>query len=194
LQFGTPLFDHLVCKRQQFIRDGKPKCLGSFEVEVQYELRWLQHWQGRRTGTTENLPRVDTSLSISIGDVRAIAQQTARFDKLTLSNWQVGSGQNGAQQCPLWVKSRHRRAFRQCPLYPQMRTLKLSRVMSALCQQQTLQHVRAICGTEKRTLVNEVIMAAEGPQSKLLSDQEEQVVDHPAGVLSTPENNQIRRP
>ena len=39
--------------------------------------------------------------------------------------------------CPLWVKSRHRRAFRRCPLYPQKRTLKLSRVMSALCQKRT---------------------------------------------------------
>jgi hypothetical protein len=33
---------------------------------------------------------------------------------------------------------------------------------------------------------------AEGSQSKLLWDWEEQVADHPAAVLSTLENNQIR--
>src|SRR6516165_2192550 len=25
-------------------------------------------------------------------------------------------------ECPLWVKSRHRRSFNRCPLYPQKRT------------------------------------------------------------------------
>jgi len=40
-------------------------------------------------------------------------------------------------ECPLWVKSRHRRKFSQCPLYPQKRTSELRRGMSALCQKRT---------------------------------------------------------
>jgi hypothetical protein len=35
---------------------------------------------------------------------------------------------------------------------------------------------------------------AEGSQSKLLQDREEQVADHPADAPSTLENNQIRWP
>jgi len=41
------------------------------------------------------------------------------------------------RECPLWVKSGHRRKSGQCPLYPQKQTLELSRVMSALCQKRT---------------------------------------------------------
>src|SRR5262249_4924676 len=53
------------------------------------------------------------------------------------SNWEVGSGQVGARQCPLWVKSRHRSASASCPLYPQKRTWISRAVMSALCQKRT---------------------------------------------------------
>jgi hypothetical protein len=34
------------------------------------------------------------------------------------SNWEVGSGQVGARQCPLWVKTRHRRWQAECPAMP----------------------------------------------------------------------------
>jgi hypothetical protein len=37
-----------------------------------------------------------------------------------------------------------KQAFTRCPLYPQKRTLKLSRVMSALCQKQTLRRLLGI--------------------------------------------------
>jgi hypothetical protein len=48
-------------------------------------------------------------------------------------NWQVGSGQVGARQCPLWVKSRHPSTSNQCPPYPRKRTSRSTVVMSALC-------------------------------------------------------------
>ena len=37
-------------------------------------------------------------------------------------------------QCPLWVKSRHRKGSAECPLYPQKRTSAECVGMSALCQ------------------------------------------------------------
>ena len=48
-------------------------------------------------------------------------------------------------ECPLWVKSRHRRKSGQCPLYPQKRTLELSRGMSALCQKRTHARQQKFC-------------------------------------------------
>src|SRR6516225_11623119 len=53
---------------------------------------------------------------------RLIACPEAQTGHRTGSNWEVGSGQTDA---------------RQCPLYPRKRTLELSRVMSALCKKRT---------------------------------------------------------
>src|SRR5215831_17866104 len=60
-----------------------------------------------------------------------------------------------ASQCPLWVKSRHRKGSVECPLYPQKRTLGLSRGMSALCQKQTF------CTAAKMTLFDHLVGAGE---------------------------------
>jgi hypothetical protein len=43
----------------------------------------------------------------------------------------------GGNQCPLWVKSRHRGISNQCPLYPQKRTFIGAIGTSALGQSQT---------------------------------------------------------
>src|SRR5215469_15005801 len=40
---------------------------------------------------------------------RLIACPEAQTGHRTGSNWEVGSGQTDARQCPLWVKSRHRK-------------------------------------------------------------------------------------
>ena len=49
---------------------------------------------------------------------------------------QFARQQSHTAQCPLWVKSGHRRTSNQCP-HPQKRTLELSCGMSALCQKRT---------------------------------------------------------
>src|SRR5215469_12939735 len=53
------------------------------------------------------------------------------------SNWRVGSSQVGFGQCPLWVKSRHRKGSAECPLYPRKRTSMNANAMSALGQKRT---------------------------------------------------------
>src|SRR6516164_892492 len=68
---------------------------------------------------------------------RLIACPEAQTGHRTGSNWEDGSGQTDARQCPLWVKSRHSLTFGRCPLYPQKRTSELSLAMSALCQKRT---------------------------------------------------------
>src|SRR5262249_14439507 len=53
---------------------------------------------------------------------RLIACPEAQTGHRTGSNWEVGSGQTDARQCPLWVISGHWDTSDQCPLYPQKRT------------------------------------------------------------------------
>jgi len=56
------------------------------------------------------------------------------------SNWQAGSGQNGAKRCPLWVKSGHRDILNECPLYPRKRTLH--------CAAANVRYVPCVDGSE----------------------------------------------
>ena len=59
---------------------------------------------------------------------RRIAPPRLRIRHRSGSNWQTGSGQNGAQQCPLWVKSRHGALKTRCPLYPPEADIPQSRL------------------------------------------------------------------
>ena len=63
-----------------------------------------------------------------------------------------------SRECPLWVKSRHRRGSAECPLYPQKQTL-IERVgMSALCQKRTL------CAAKKMSLFHHLVGAGRSPE------------------------------
>ena len=66
-----------------------------------------------------------------------ISRSTPKNPAKSGSHLQAGTGQNGAEQCLLWVKSGHSTIFGRCLLYPRKRTLELTRVMSALCQKRT---------------------------------------------------------
>jgi|SRR6516164_3827944 len=58
-------------------------------------------------------------------------------------------------QCPLWVRSRHRKGSAECLLHPQKRTLELTRMMSALCQKRTF------CAAAERSLFDHLVGAGE---------------------------------
>src|SRR5262249_6373973 len=89
-----------------------------------------------RCFTVADLRRDLTRLSPAL-ERRLIARSRFRTTHRSGSNWEVGSGQVGARQCPLWVISGHRSSSNQCPLYPRKRTLLTVIGMSALCQKQT---------------------------------------------------------
>jgi hypothetical protein len=45
LQQTAPLFDHLIGNSENAGWDGKPERLGSFQIEGQFKLGWLQNRQ-----------------------------------------------------------------------------------------------------------------------------------------------------
>jgi len=75
-------FDHLVGQREQERRNFEAQRLGAFEVDEELELRWPHDRQAGRICAIENETRVDSSLSISVDDIGAIAHQAPSFDEL----------------------------------------------------------------------------------------------------------------
>src|SRR5215831_7117150 len=80
---GAPLFDHLICPREQRGRDGQAKGLRSLHVDDQLELGRLLDRKISWLGASENLVQIDGSSSRHLREIDSIAHET------TLLNVQV---------------------------------------------------------------------------------------------------------
>jgi hypothetical protein len=77
------LFDHLVGEREELGRKLDAERLRGLEIDHQLELGRLLHRQLVRLGALEHLARHDAGLAHDVGDVGAVAQQTALGRELT---------------------------------------------------------------------------------------------------------------
>src|SRR5262249_32029682 len=76
------LFDHLVGEREQIVRNFDSECLRGPEIDHHLEFGRLQNRQVTGLCTIENLRGVDAILAIAIGNIDAVAQQSARYSIL----------------------------------------------------------------------------------------------------------------
>src|SRR5262245_9281132 len=81
---NSVLFDHLVGKREQIVRDFDTLRLGRLHVDDQLEFRYLKHRQVGGFVALENAPRIYAGLAIALGAVGAITHQAARGGILTI--------------------------------------------------------------------------------------------------------------
>src|SRR5262245_1764378 len=64
--------------------------LSEVDVDDEFELRGLHHWQLRRLGALEDAAGIDADLAIGIAEARAVTHQAADFDGFAL---RIGRGQ-----------------------------------------------------------------------------------------------------
>src|SRR5262245_45511881 len=74
---STPSLDHLVGKGEKAVRHREAERLGGLNIDNQLELGRLLHRQLGWLGALEHLARHDAGLAYDVGDVGAIAQETA---------------------------------------------------------------------------------------------------------------------
>src|SRR6516164_7891660 len=75
--------DHLVRAGEQRLRNVEVQGLGGFEVDSQFELRWLLNGKISRLVSIENTGSVNANLAICIRKAGAVAYKTARCCELT---------------------------------------------------------------------------------------------------------------
>src|ERR1700675_4839356 len=80
----TGLFDHLVGERQQRGRHDKAERLSSPQIYHKLILGRLQNRKIAWLGTLKKLPGINTSLSIAVGKISPVAEQTASLSLFTL--------------------------------------------------------------------------------------------------------------
>src|SRR5215831_11921557 len=76
------LFDHLVGKREQVRRPRETERFHGLDIDHQFELGWLHHWQIRRLLPFEDAASVTAELMICLGKVSTVTHQTARRGEL----------------------------------------------------------------------------------------------------------------
>src|SRR6516165_5368033 len=70
-------FDHLVGAGEQCWRHFEAERLSSFQIDDQFEARWLLHWQIGGIVTAENAAGVNADLAIDMWNADTVAYQTA---------------------------------------------------------------------------------------------------------------------
>src|SRR6516164_6731733 len=88
------LFDHLVGTGKQHWRHFEAERLSSFQIDDQFETRWLLHWQIRRIVTAENAAGINADLAIYVRNADTVAYQAAcrsKFAKM-VDSWQCMTG------------------------------------------------------------------------------------------------------
>src|SRR5262245_58113562 len=78
------LIDYLRRLEEQRLRDCEADRLGRFEVDDEFKLRRLLHWQISRRGAFQNLVHVDSRAPKQVNIVHPIGHQTALINKLLL--------------------------------------------------------------------------------------------------------------
>src|SRR5262245_64230768 len=81
---STPSLDHLVGAGEQAIRHREAERLRGPEIEHELELGRLHDWQVSGIVALENTPDVESSLTVGIRNVIAIAHQPPLNDKFTI--------------------------------------------------------------------------------------------------------------
>src|SRR6516164_5949183 len=77
------LFDHLVGERKQVRRHRETERFRGLDIDHQFELGWLHHWQIRWLLPSEDAASVTADLMIRPGKVSVVTHQTARRGELT---------------------------------------------------------------------------------------------------------------
>src|SRR5262245_11098199 len=88
---GAPLFDHLICPRQQRRRDRQAERLGRLEIDDQLELSWLLHRQVARVSALQNSVDIDGGAPPYMRAVWTIAQQASPLhpESVWIHSWQL---------------------------------------------------------------------------------------------------------
>src|SRR5215475_1748447 len=76
-------FDHLVRGNEQRLRHGNAEYSCGLVIDDQFEFRRLHDWQVRRFGALDNATSIYTRLTVGVGNVGAIAHQSADFGKFS---------------------------------------------------------------------------------------------------------------
>ena len=71
------LFDHLVGAGEQRWRHFEAERLSSFQIDDQFEARWLLHWQIGGIVAAENAAGVNADLAIYVRNADTVAYQAA---------------------------------------------------------------------------------------------------------------------
>ena len=70
------LLDHLICEGDQPRWDGETEGFSGLKVDYEFVFGRQNNWQIGRFRAFENLSRIETSLSISVRDMRPITNET----------------------------------------------------------------------------------------------------------------------
>src|SRR5262245_59941389 len=79
-----PSLDHLVGERQHVVGEFDPERLRGLEVDHEFEFARLHDRQVGRCRAFENPAGTNTALTVALGEVRCVTDETACFRKFTL--------------------------------------------------------------------------------------------------------------
>src|SRR5262249_5758524 len=100
---STPSFDHLVGGEEQTGRNVKAERFGGLQIKNEFEFRGLHDWKVDRFHPAEDFAGIDADLTKAVGNICAVAHQSAGLDKIATRvscGDPVARGQDGELHAP----------------------------------------------------------------------------------------------